>query len=126
MKVWSKPKVSLSDDQLVDFFGDYIECRMEMVHICKYDTEIEAVSKFRGVILNYEKMDNSIKVPKMELLLHSDETILKMIDKLSNSSACGPDGDESELIKRLRVPMSRLIGRNFLPKISINENGQTL
>ena len=38
--------------------------------------------------------------------MHSKEYFLKIIDKLSWNSACGPDGITTMLIKRLREPMA--------------------
>ena len=46
----------------------------------------------------------------MELCHISDDDILKIIDILLKLSACGLDGIESELIKKLRIPMPSMIG----------------
>ena len=105
-KVWSKPKLVMNDEQIIQYFSSCDLCLKEEVHICKTDVEIEAVAKYRDMIMKYEKIENTIKVPKMELLYTSDSDILKMIDKLSYASSCGPDGIESGLIKRLRIPLS--------------------
>ena len=45
--------------------------------------------------------------------------ILKIINKLSKSSTCGPDRIESELIKKLRIPMSTMIGELY--RLSLKE-----
>ena len=59
------------------------------------------MAKYRYTILKYEKMENTIKAPRMELIFISKSDILKMIDKLSYVSACGPDGIESKPLKRI-------------------------
>ena len=46
----------------------------------------------------------------MELVSIYDEEILKKIAKLSFLSACDPEGIENEVIKRLRIAISKMIG----------------
>ena len=112
--VWSKPQININSEKVMRMFEACLDCDNELVHICKEDLLLTAVDRYKDAILEVKTCNNEINIKThkhvfMEWVYHSEDDFMKIIDKLDNNAACGPDGGSVFLIKKLKVPISRFL-----------------
>ena len=110
------PRDHITSDDMLSFFGECNQCNQERVHIRKYDEVRDHIIRYREHIMRIEpnaECGKLFKNPKILMVSHSYEDFQKAIMKISSNAACGEDGISANLLKRLSLPISKIICKIF-------------
>ena len=105
--IWSNPFSDLKVDEHSDLHGDCKYCENETTHICEDDISHEVIENFKKKVLHIS--DDVEKHVYMNLNYKTEVDFIKIIEKLPSKAAIGPDGISVGLMKRIKLPLSRLL-----------------
>ena len=98
---------------LLEIFGKCKDCEYEIVDICKYDDDSEAIVEFRNIIMSVNLHNNEINIKwtkgcQLEWIFHCKENFIDAIHEISKGVVCGPDGWSVALIKGMKHIIAKL------------------
>ena len=71
--------------------------------------------------MNFESQSGEklTKSPKLINVFHDEEDIVKAIEAIPSKAACGPDGWSALLVKQLKLPLARFLGRILFKSLKV-------